>query len=78
MFSCYFFRAICSLFLQDAAIKENVSSRAVDGEWKLTVEKLMKVVRKVLPTRSEEEFEELREVPGVPAQRPCMLFMYCF
>lgn len=52
--------------LQSAVIKENATNtRSADGEWKLTQDKFMKVVRKMLNTKSEEEFGLLQEVCGV-------------
>lgn len=47
-------------------IKDNATNtRAADGEWKLTPEKFMKVVKKVLNTRTEEEIEKLRVVSEI-------------
>lgn len=44
-------------------IRENATNtRSADGEWKLTQEKFMKVVRKMLNTKTEEEFDLLRDV----------------
>ena len=44
-------------------IRENATNtRSADGEWKLTPEKFMKVVRKMLNTKTEEEFDLLRDV----------------
>jgi hypothetical protein len=43
-------------------LKENANSRATDGEWKLTPEKFMKVVKKVLSTASEDDLAALKEV----------------
>ena len=55
---------ICSTFYQQSAvIKENATnSRNADGEWKLTPEKFMKVVRKILVTKSEDDLNLLQNV----------------
>lgn len=51
------------LFCQSAVIKENATNtRSADGEWKLTPDKFFKVVRKMLSTKTEDEFTLLKDV----------------
>lgn len=65
-FSCIFvIKRPLSSFLhkQSAVIKENATnSRNADGEWKLTPEKFMKVVRKILVTKGEDDMNLLHNV----------------
>ena len=52
-----------TFYVQSAVIKENATnSRNADGEWKLTPEKFMKVVRKILVTKSEDDLNLLQNV----------------
>ena len=45
----------------------------MDGEWKVTAEKFMKVIKKVLNTKTEENLAALREVRKVTIVVTCTL-----
>lgn len=57
--------------------KENANSFRstvpADGEWKLTPEKCMKIVKKVLNTLTEEDYEALQDVSKTPI---CIAIIY--